>query len=314
MAHIIAAVVSFLLGAGLVWLYARRYWMKRLYNAQQALSAQYSNDIQLEAQKTLAAIEKQSEIEERVNCLLNENERLTTDEAVLSSHLAIAQQELSTTKHTYEDRLALEKQQAKQSLDQLREQHESELIEKNCEFTSIKTERDECEQRREANLNIFFKENEALERTNQGLIADKQRLEAEIAVLQAALAEQKQIYEQDRDLASQKLDIDCGHIIRELFPNIDLLRDSSDEINRNRSDFSTLLFRIKALSTGDVSHSRKVRATHNVWSECRAPNMGMMRIYYRKAKDADRYEILISRKKDSKSQRQDIDWLKAQHN
>ncbi len=315
MIYILTLVIGLALGSSLVWVYARRYWIKRLYNAQQAISAQYSNDIQQEARKTQTAIERRFELEEKIRLLQDEHEDLTTHVATLSNHLEAAQQALKTAEQTYEERLALEKKKASQSSREMQERYEGDLIEKQCECTSLKMELDKCEQNKETNLGIFFKEHEALEQTNRILAADKQRLESELLTLQAELIEQKQLYNHDRCLAAQKLEIDFGHIIDELFPNVDLLRDSLDEINRNKNDFSTLLFRIRALSSGDVSHSRKVRATHNVWSECRAPNMGMMRIYYRKTKeDLDRYELLVSRKKNSKSQKQDIDWLKTQPN
>ncbi|MBE9059928.1 hypothetical protein [cf. Phormidesmis sp. LEGE 11477] len=314
MVYIITLVIGLSIGGGLAWVCSRRYWTNRLRKIEQVLFTQYSNDVQRETQKTLEAVEKQRELRDREYSLLSQNDGLVAREAVLLGDLELAKQRLKILKKTYEARLSTEQQEAKQAYHELQERYEGELIEKQCECTNLRIERDDCKRRREANTSIFFKEHEALEQRNQSLIADQQQLTAELASLRKVLSEKQIAYERDRELAAQKLDIDFGKIVADLFPDVELLRDSKDQINRNKSDFSALLFQIQALNNGDVSHSKKIRATHGVWSECRTNSMGMMRIYYRKAKDSGRYEVLVSRKHSDKSQKHDIKWLKAQPN
>ncbi len=190
MIYILTLVIGLALGSTLCWVYARRYWTKRLYNAQKAVSAQYSNDIQQEARKTQAAIERRSELEQKIRLFEHEHEALTTRATTLSNHLEAAQRALKTAEQTYEERLALEKKKASQSSIKMQERYQGDLIEKQCECTSLRMELDKCEQKKETNLDIFFKEHEALEQTNRILAADKQRLEYELLTISNSSTEQ----------------------------------------------------------------------------------------------------------------------------
>lgn len=103
-------------------------------------------------------------------------------------------------------------------------------------------------------------------------------------------------------------------LITTLFPDLILLRDSIDIIATQPENLVKLLKSLKDITDGQPYSPIKVRATDKKWSECRVPHVSMMRIYFQKCKKSSGYQILISPKKNQKTQDKDYEWLKSQTN
>ena len=98
-----------------------------------------------------------------------------------------------------------------------------------------------------------------------------------------------------------------------LLPSLIFLRDSIERIEEESRGFNFLISNLKLINDGDFAGSVKVKATHSEWRECRVQQMNMMRIYFQKCKSAkSQCQVLISLKKNQKSQDRDYEWLKKQ--
>ena len=170
-----------------------------------------------------------------------------------------------------------------------------------------------------------FKHTVVIEAKNVLLQAQLEKLDAERSHLQQAhqQAQQQlvQVHQQEKEQLEKTLkasrrssDIDIAAVIKALFPSLILLRDSVEACDRNITDTATLLLQRQALENKNFKYSKKVHSTSGEWSEVRAPHMNMMRIYYRKENTSPSHkcEVLISRKKDTKTQDKDLAWLRKQ--
>lgn len=101
-------------------------------------------------------------------------------------------------------------------------------------------------------------------------------------------------------------------LIDTLFPEITLLRDSLSVLTEQPENLVALIKALKDILDGQAYSAKKVRATDNKWTECRVPHVNLMRLYYQKCKKKSGYQVLISPKKNQKSQDQDYEWLKGQ--
>ncbi|AFY39342.1 hypothetical protein Lepto7376_3105 [[Leptolyngbya] sp. PCC 7376] len=100
-------------------------------------------------------------------------------------------------------------------------------------------------------------------------------------------------------------------LLKSLFPDIVLLRDSIAILTSQPENLVKLITAIKDIYDGHPYSPTKVRATDKKWTECRVPHINLMRIYFQKCKKESGYQILISPKKNQKSQDQDYEWLKG---
>ncbi|MEL6940333.1 MAG: hypothetical protein AAFO84_14185 [Cyanobacteria bacterium J06598_1] len=298
-----------MIGACLGRLSASRHWKKRLKATRQDLFAQYVGDIDAANRQRDAAERIQAQLEKKENSWRQQTKGATKREQALVRQLSAAEDRLRQQTSDHAQRLSAEQQKAHQLQADLNAQRSQQQQ----RYSNLETEYHDYKRDARAEVDASLKESIIVEQKNRRLTSANQQLQAKNKTLTAAAESRQHNWEEQIRAAHLDPAIDFGEIIAKLFPNIELLRDSIDEINRNKETAATLLFRIQALSRGDVSYSRKVHATSNYWSECRAPNMGMMRIYYRKSKrEADKYEILISRKQNRKTQDKDIAWLKKQ--
>lgn len=103
-------------------------------------------------------------------------------------------------------------------------------------------------------------------------------------------------------------------LLTALFPDVTLLRDSLAVLVAQPENLIKLIKAIKDICEGNSYSPTKVRATDKKWTECRVPHINLMRIYFQKCKKASGYQILISPKKNQKSQDQDYEWLKSHSN
>lgn len=100
-------------------------------------------------------------------------------------------------------------------------------------------------------------------------------------------------------------------LLTALFPDVTLLRDSLAVLVAQPENLVKLIKAIKDICEGNSYSPTKVRATDKKWTECRVPHINLMRIYFQKCKKTSGYQILISPKKNQKSQDQDYEWLKS---
>lgn len=105
--------------------------------------------------------------------------------------------------------------------------------------------------------------------------------------------------------------VQLGELLTCIFPDIVLLRDSLDVLASQPENLIKLIKAIKDIYDGHPYSPTKVRATDKKWTECRVPHINLMRIYFQKCKRESGYQILISPKKNQKSQDQDYEWLKS---
>jgi len=109
--------------------------------------------------------------------------------------------------------------------------------------------------------------------------------------------------------------------IAKLLPNVTFLRDSMETmVQEPPHRLNALLGSLRTLSDGSLTqnHKRngikvvKVHATDGKWSEFHVPNASMMRVYFHKSKQSDDYQVLVTEKKDPKTQGKNHAWLKSQ--
>lgn len=109
--------------------------------------------------------------------------------------------------------------------------------------------------------------------------------------------------------------------IAKLLPNITFLRDSMEVMLQEPPHrLNALLGSLRALSDGSLIQNHqsngikvvKVHATANKWSEFHVPNASMMRVYFHKSKAGERYQVLVTEKKNDKTQGKNHAWLKSQ--
>ncbi|MBV5257724.1 hypothetical protein FLX56_04715 [Synechococcus moorigangaii CMS01] len=169
---------------------------------------------------------------------------------------------------------------------------------------------------------------ESLEQSQRDILQQK---EAEISRLEMQLqAYATNLEQQQRALASfqnqaqapcpnssstkgDRLDVEqIQALLQTLFPDIMLLRDSLDILATQPENLAALIKALKDILEGQAYGAKKVRATDNKWTECRVPHVNLMRLYYQKCKKKTGYQVLISPKKNQKSQDQDYEWLKSQ--
>lgn len=280
--------VGVLIGSVSAYLYGRLYWKEQIRAARREVLGDLDK---VQEQKHLLAASGRKWLEHRKG--------LEQECTVLKAKVASQQQ------HYEQLEVSRQKSLSQQSTDYERLQQD---------YKSYKTKAWD-------NVTLALQQEEELEAKNRDLQAENSRLTSKVEEMQSLWKAEKSQYEAAAADYEQKLNeaykepnINIEEIIRKLFPQLELLRDSIDDINRNKHSISAILHRLQALHNHDFEYSEKVKATGGEWSECRAPHMGMIRLYYRKESDSplEKCEVLVSRKKDRKSQKKDMEWLKQQ--
>lgn len=281
---IIAAIFGTAIGSGLTYLCMRSHWQKRLKVARQEVFDRYNTALNAEKEhKRLLEASSKSYLEEK--------NTLARNQSVLQAQIVTQQESYRQMKASYEKKLAAE--QSAQL--QLQQTHES--------------QQEAAKAAARENVSLVLQQNETVEASNRVLEAKNSQLILANEQLQAMLQAEKMQHKEALKLAYRDPAINIGEIVRDLFPNLALLRDSVDEINRNKSDIVAILQQLKALDSKNFKQTKKIQATDKEWSECK---IGMIRIYFRKesASPLNKCEVWVSRKKDDKSQDKDLDWLK----
>lgn len=299
---ILVFIFGLLVGSSATYFYAKSYWIKRLKVTKQRLFVQYDSDIRAEQQH-------RQQLENREGQWLRQHEESANRESALAEQLEAKARSFRQRQVEYEKRLAAEKQVSLR----LQDDYEARLGTARGDRAKLQSEYDGYKLEAKANVDESLQESLTIEQRNRALDATNKQLENEKKVLESALCQEREQHQKSLEQAYQEPNVDFGKIISELFPNVKLMRDSLCEINKNKRNIGTILCRLQALNNRDFSYSKKLHATSNDWSECRAPHMKLLRIYYRKEKrESGGCEVLISYKKDSKTQDKDVFWLKLQ--
>lgn len=290
---VITFIVGVLLGGVLLHFLQRSHWQKRIKSVRQELFDQHADDLERVQNQLRGNIRTQRGLfDTREREWLSEKDEQAAKVSKLAQQLAQQQQENHRLQADYEAQLVAERG--------------------NYDKLSFALER-EKKQARE-NVDVALKQTVDIEAKNVLLQENIKQLEFGKAHLQKTHQQEKEQLERTLKSMHKSSGIDVEAVIEALFPSLILLRDSIDECDRNQKDIATILRQLQALENRDFKYSKKVHSTSGEWSEVRAPHMNMMRIYYRKENTSPSHkcEVLISRKKDTKTQDRDLAWLRKQ--
>lgn len=168
------------------------------------------------------------------------------------------------------------------------------------------------EQSQQEVLTLKDKEILALKEQNTELAINLEQQKVELFTLKQQITNHAQTPDSqggDRQNGEQ-----VEELLNVLFPDVTLLRDSLAVLVAQPENWVKLIKAIKDICEGNAYSPTKVRATDKKWTECRVPHINLMRIYFQKCKKTSGYQILISPKKNQKSQDQDYEWLKSHSN
>lgn len=286
--NIVIGVAGVLIGSMSAYLYARLYWKKQIRAARR---------------EVLSDLDK---VQEQKQLLEASGRKWLEHRKVLERECAVLKAKVVSQEQHYE---------------QLEVSRQKSLSDQSTDYDQLRQDYESYKTKAWDNVTLALQQEEELEAKNGHLQAENNRLISEIEEMRFMWKAEKSQYEAAAADYERKLNeaykepgIDIEEIIRKLFPQLELLRDSIDDINRNKHSISAILHRLQALHNHDFEYSEKVKATGGEWSECKAPHMGMIRLYYRKKSDSpsEKCEVLVSRKKDRKSQKKDMEWLKQQ--
>ncbi len=273
-------IVIFILGMAsggfVIYFFVSAYWTKRLQTARQALLNQYDSDLN-KAQQRCQTLE------------------------------TAAQQWLRE-----KARLGQEVEQEKRDRTQLQADYDAYRLEAKAQIT----------EQAEKGVNLAIEQSKEIEAEKQAL---QQKLQQEIEQLERNLnssvietqqikqksAQEKSQLEAELQSAYESAGITFASIAQALFKNIEIQRDSAIEIDKNQECAHAILLALRAIDGKNFRASKPLNETGKVWFESEEPGLKMMRIYFRKNKpDRGKCEVLISHKKDSKTQSKDIKWMK----
>ena len=261
---------------------------------------------------------KQPWLQGRSEQLAKENQELSQQLTLELEKVQSLRQELSEQQQQFKiQQQALEEQQQRLKTEQARSQALSQDLDKAWKEAEQILDSDQAEaQERQVQL--------------KNLKAERETLNQRIQQLEAALATtESQLQEQTHRLKEAQIRLQTGAIgpeqfvqaIAKLLPNITFLRDSMEIILKEPPHrLNALLGSLRALSDGSLTQNHqtngikvvKVHATDGKWSEFHVPNAKMMRVYFQKSKQGDRYQVLVTEKKNEKTQGKNHAWLKSQ--
>lgn len=211
-----------------------------------------------------------------------------------------------------------------QQLQQLQEHNQglqAQLAEQQQQLQQLDQQHDAARQELQLFLENF--DNSSQEQKIQTQQATIQTLESEQAILRDRLKTLEAALQAAHERLAEGIVVNSAQfkaLICLLLPNLEFLRDSLEVmLQLDLSRLHDLLATLKALGDGTLNDGHrqavrvvKVRSTDGKWSECRVPHVSMMRIYFQKNKLRDSYQVLVSPKKDQKTQDKDYEWLKSQ--
>ncbi len=320
----ISFVLGILSGCSILFPLINIYWKQKLNLEKRSLSSNFSKVLRLE-------IRQKKELEEERDRLLKKLDSEGQDYLLLQKQYDQFEQEvadkltdfnqqvikLENENRTFRDerkRLSLEKERLSREKEQLVHRTEQltlkngRLLEGTEQLTlrnkQLSLENDQLLQETEQ-LTVEY-ENLLVKKKQQEEALKKRRSQSE----PTNKVSQKKIQQKNK-YSRREADKKIQQILSVLLPKIDLLRDSVELMVAESHNLDPLIAKLKSIHDGDFTGSVKVKATHSEWRECHVQQMNMMRIYFQRChSDKSRYQVLISPKKDQKSQNQDYEWLK----
>ncbi|OKH17983.1 hypothetical protein [[Limnothrix rosea] IAM M-220] len=190
---------------------------------------------------------------------------------------------------------------------ELNHAHQKKLRENNQDIDEIL---ESLEKHQQSLIDSKDVEIQALQAQNKILAINLEQLKVELFTLKQNRIAKTAQNDETGDSSSWTID-QITELLQTLFPDITLLRDSVAVLASQPENLVKLIKAIKDIYDGHPYSPTKVRATDKKWTECRVPHINLMRIYFQKCKKASGYQILISPKKNQKSQDQDYEWLKS---
>ena len=255
------------------------------------------------------------QLQQQLQQQTTEKEALATQLATVSSHDQLVSNQ--QTKFTAE-------------IEKLQQKLHHEIAEKE----SIRLQLEKQKEKTQARKKEITENNRDLEEVLESLEKDQQLIlehkEQEIQTLQeqnkklAIALEQSKVelftlkqnpqsttLQNNDEEGSQWTPEEIMELLKALFPDIVLLRDSINVLVEQPENRVKLVKAIKDIYDGNPHQPTKVRATDKKWTECRVPHINLMRMYFQKCKKDAGYQILISPKKNQKTQDKDYEWLKS---
>lgn len=255
----------------------------------------------------------------------NQSEQLLQEKLELSQQLEQRQSRIQTLRQELTEQQQQLQIQQQQLADQ---QQQLEAEQARCKL--LTQERDKAWKEAEQILDSDQAEAQEQQAKLKALEQERHDLTGQITQLEQELANTKgRLAAQAHSLEEAQARLQTGTIgqerfsqaIAKLLPNITFLRDSMEfMLQEPPHRLNALLGSLRALSDGSLIQNHhqngikviKVHATDNKWSEFHVPNANMMRVYFHKSKAGDRYQVLVTEKKDPKTQGKNHAWLKSQ--
>lgn len=255
---------------------------------------------QLQAQLQQTQTAKEA-LAQQLTAVRSQDQLLQGQQLKSSAEITVLQQQLHqqiAAKENILVQLEKEKEKAKARQRELRENS-----------SDIDEILDTFEAEQQALLDKKNQEIAVLSEENKTLAINLEQLKSELFTVKQQ-HKQQSIIEQTHAFAPDFSAEKITELLEALFPGIVLLRDSITELTNHPENLVKLVKAIKDIYEGHPYAPTKVRATDKKWTECRVPHINLMRIYFQKCKKESGYQILISPKKNQKSQDQDYEWLK----
>ena len=287
---IVIFILGIISGGFVVYFFVRAYWAKRLLIAKQTLLSQYDSDL--------------DRAKQRYRTLETVSQRWLVEKAGIEQQLEAERRDRTLLQTQYEAQLEKEKRDRvalQADYGAYRREAEARVVEQAEKGVNLA-----IEQSREIET-----EKQALQKKVEQLAQSLNDSTTQIQQLQEKLKQEKIRLEAELKSAYENSGLTFASITSALFKNIVMQRNSALEIDKNKGCANAILLTLRAIDDQEFRPSKRVHATNKVWCESTAPGLKMMRIYFRINKPVKgKCEVLISHKKDPKTQSKDIDWMK----
>ena len=344
MLHIIAFFVGAVVGSGVAGQIARQYWRKKIRTDKRELLIQCESELSAESQKRSAAEANSRELEQQIT---DYREReMHCYEQMRSQHNQIEsleqQLELQTKQQQriqeLEDKLdlrerehlnlvSLAQQEAQTSIRAIQDDYDALLRDNtalkeksDCTEKALAAEKSKNNALQEARNDLQRKwskhreDNSAaieirveLENKNRDLLTKNGILQKDVKKLEALIAQKRE----DAKAVNKQSGLNLIKVVEKLFPEIQLLHHSKNEIRQHKSKFISLLLSFKHLVNKEPLLDHKpIQGTDYDLCEYRVAYQG--RVYYYCSKlesDDTRYKVVVAWKHNKQEQQKVIDWF-----
>ena len=201
------------------------------------------------------------------------------------------------------------KQAYENALEEKEREYNSRLNDERTKFLRLQIEHNKHRE----NITASLQATQEVEKQNGQLSYKNTYLEERLKTLEETLDQQKKQHESVLQAAYEEPDLDLAKVVEKVFPTVELLYHSIDELKKHKQDFGSILSEIQTIVThGHHTRANKLRGTRADWWECRIGQQG--RIYYLKINsETTPYKVVIAWKANRQTQNKVIDWLKKQH-